>query len=275
MVADAGPEWRLIDLSYPSVHRNLALEEALARRIAVGTSVPIVRLWRNPPSVIVGRFQEVREEVDVEFCRENGIAIARRFSGGGAVFHDYGNLNLSIIAPRTNPISPNEIHRRNSSIIVDMLARNGLRGELVPPNSIHVNSRKISGAAAATGQGFVLWHASILISTDTHKLIRALAPSRALSKTRSIRSHWHPVTTLSEVQGRTIDFQHVLKTLIESCGTIMGSLSETNGRLGEEEHSLREFYEGKYSSDDWNWNGKWEPGKELEKSDRAHTTIAV
>ena len=269
------PAWRLIDVSYPSVHQNLALEEALARCMVSQESVPVIRMWRNPPSVIVGRFQQVSEEVDVEFCRENGLAVARRFSGGGAVFHDYGVMSLSIIAPQTDPVNLNQMHRRNSSIVLDMLARRGMKGNLASPNSIHVNGRKICGAAAAAGQGYLLWHASILISADTYKLERALAPSRVTKKTRSTRSIWHQVTTLSDEQGQAVNPEHVRATLIESCRSILGSGIETSGLLDAEEKASRLLYEGKYSSDDWNWNGRWGTTEIVGRCEGAQTTIAV
>lgn len=267
--------WRVLEVSYPSVFQNLALEEALTRSRMLPTFRPIVRLWRNPPSVIVGRFQNVGAEVDVELCEQNDIAIARRFTGGGSVFHDMGNLNLTLVTGHPEGITLGQLHEKNASIILDLLARLEAEGVLVRPNSIHVGGRKISGAAAALGQRFALWHASILISTDVLMLQRVLAPSQVIRETRSIRSNWHPVTTLAEVLHRSVDLEHVQRTLLQSCRSALDAKLERSELLEDEKQYSKFLYERKYASQDWNLHGNWK-SEELEgKCSEAHTTIAV
>jgi lipoate-protein ligase A len=169
----------------------------------------------------------------------------------------------------------NEIHRKNSSIIIDMLAQNGVKAELVAPNSVHVDGRKISGAAAAAWQGCVLWHASILVSSDLSTLNHALAPSRVPQRTRSIRSRWHPVTTMSEVTENSVDIETVQETLIDCCKETLGSRIEITPLSVGEENAARLLYEGKYSLDDWNWKGRWDAPERFAERDGPHTTIAV
>lgn len=273
MVIEDPPRWRLLDLSYPTAFQNLALEEALARSSILPSFLPTVRLWRNPPAAIVGRFQDVNSEVDVEFCRQNDIAIGRRFTGGGAVFHDLGSLNLTIVTRRENT-TIGELHERNSSILLDMLARFGVEGVLVPPNSILVNHRKISGAAAAVGNRYALWHASTLVSTDVPRVHRVLAPGRVAKETSSIRSKWHPVTSLTTILGRQVDIEFVKGALLLSCNSILGSKFERSGLREEEEQTAKLLLEQKYSSQDWNLRLHW--NDEIErKREGAHTTIAV
>lgn len=245
----------------------------MARSSASLPFTPIVRLWRNPPSVIVGRFQDVAAEVDVEFCEGNGITIARRFTGGGAVFHDYGNLNISIVTRRSEPFSVKSLYERNAALITDVLARKGVNGSFVPPNSIHVYGKKILGAAAAVGRSFVLWHASLLISTDTIRLERSLAPSLSFESTSSIRSHWHPVTTLTQALGETVG-DDLEEELINSCEMMFGSRMERSELLEREVQEMEELYEKKYSLRDWNWTKDWNRGLDRNVG-RDHTTIAV
>jgi len=269
----ARTEWRLIRLSHPSVFQNLALEEALARSSASTPFVPVIRLWRNPPSVIVGRFQDVAAEVDVDYCERSRIAIARRFTGGGAVFHDYGSLNITIVMPRSEPFSIKELYERNAALIIDVLAHRGVKGEFVPPNSIYVNAKKISGAAAAVSRSYVFWHASLLVSTDTLKLKHALAPSSGFKRTNSIRSRWHPVTTLTQTLGEPVD-DDLEEELLKSCSMMFGSRMEQSELLDHEIRQMEQLYEEKYSLRDWNWNQHWSRGLGR-KVERAHTTIAV
>ena len=80
---------------------NLALEETLYRRIRPGDE-GIFLLWRNAATVVVGRFQDTAEEVREETVRERGITVVRRITGGGAVYHDLGNVNYSFLLPRTS-----------------------------------------------------------------------------------------------------------------------------------------------------------------------------
>lgn len=272
---EAGPAtWRLLEVSRPSAFANLAVEEALARS-HVGPSLPVIRMWRNPPAAIVGRFQEISAEVDVELCRKNNIAIARRFTGGGAVYHDLGNLNLTLVTQRPLGVPLREMHKKNSSIILDLLAHLGLEGVFVPPNSINVGQRKIAGAAAALGQSFALWHASILVSTDTLVLQHVLAPSRQLIQTSSIRSNWRPVTTLAEVLGGEIEVDNIQQELLKSCVRMVSPRIEKSGFLDTEERYSRSLYERKYSLPHWNLNRDWFEDELERKSEGTHTTIAV
>ena len=206
--------WRLLDLSLASVTENLALEEALARSAANPGFVPTLRLWIDPPAVVVGRFQNVESEVDVELCKKEHVKIARRFTGGGAVFHDEGNLNMTLVMRRPEGLRLTEFLEKNSSVIMNLMGGMGLKGTFVPPNSIHVGNRKIAGAAAALGRDFALWHASILVSTDLARLSRILSPSTKSAAGRFTHSRWQPVTTLTTAVGKPITVEVVKGRLI-------------------------------------------------------------
>lgn len=275
MVNEPSTAWRLVKLSYQSVFENLALEETLARSFAQSGSSPTIRLWRNPQAVILGRFQDAEAEADIELCRRNGIAIARRFSGGGAVYHDLGTLNLTLVTPPPVGVTLKEIHERNSLVILDLLQRLGLEGTFAPPNSIHVDGRKIAGSAAALGQHFALLHSSILVSTDLDALQRALAPSREFKQTSSIRSNWHAVTTLARILGRHVELEAIEQSLLQSCASVLNARVEKGGLLDEEERMSKRLHERKYSLRDWNWNRNCVERDLGGKSEGAHTTIAV
>jgi len=266
--------WRLLDLSYPTASENLALEEALARSSLSITFQPTVRLWVNAPSVIIGRFQDAYAEVDLDVCRQSGIQIARRFTGGGAVFHDEGNLNFTVVRKRPEGISLNELYALNASVVLELLSRLGLKANFEPLNTILVSGKKISGAAAALGHDFAFWHASILISTDTKLLNRVLSPGR-LSVTRFIRSRWQPVTTVTELTGRPVDVEDVKRQLVKSFERVYEARLEAGGLQKEEELGMSLLHRQKYSSSEWNLNHKLTRGAGCRKSLGTHTTIAV
>ena len=85
--------WRLLDLEYADAPSNLALEEAIAGQVGEGKSPSTLRLWRNRNAAIIGENQSAYAEVRLGACKELGAEVVRRFTGGGAVYHDLGNLN--------------------------------------------------------------------------------------------------------------------------------------------------------------------------------------
>ena len=247
-------KWRLLDLSYASVFQNLALEEALVRSRSSG-SPPTVRIWVDPSAVVVGRFQELSAEVDVALCQQSNIPIGRRFTGGGAVFHDEGNLNFTVVTPRQREISLAEFYKTNCAVISNLLDDLGVKSSYVPPNSIEISGKKVSCSAGALGREFAFWHASLLISTDEQMLNDVLQPSRAGRATKFIRSKWQPVVTLESALGRHFDIEDIKRRLIDSCQTCFGVELE-NGELSPDEQRLMEsLYDRKYSSSEWNLHG--------------------
>jgi lipoate-protein ligase A len=247
--------WRFLDLSFPSATENLALEEALARSASSTSFTPTLRTWKNPPTVIVGRFQNVNSEVDTDLCIRKKVSIARRFTGGGTVFHDEGTLNLTIVTRRPQRIEVTELQRNGSSIILKLLDSLGLRGTLVPPNSIHVGGKKIAGAAAALGRDFALWHASVLISTNTDLLNELLAPSRRSEESRFIHSRWHPVTTLVAALGKPVTTEEVKHQLMVTAESSFGARLSTGGLQDDEKEQTTLLHEHKYSTEQWNVKG--------------------
>jgi lipoate-protein ligase A len=249
-------EWRLLDVSYPSAFRNLALEEALARSMHPGDP-PTVRIWTNQKAAVLGRFQEVDTEVDTTFCEKNNIQVTRRFTGGGAVYHDNGNLNLSIVTPRQSGISLVGIHESNRAVVSNLLDQLGIESTCVLPNSLEISGKKISGAAAALGRDYAFWHASILISTDTKMLERVLLPSRTAKSTRFIHSRWQPVTTVERILGIHVEIEQVKRQLSHSFERTFGVVLKP-GVLAKKETDLTEsLFTSKYSTREWNIQGTY------------------
>jgi len=246
---------RLLDLSYPSPYQNLALEEVLARGCEFSPFSATVRLWVNPPTVVVGRFQDVKAEVDLDTCKKNEIHVARRFTGGGAVFHDEGNLNFTIATRRLEGITLQRIHENNCAVILHVLKNLGLEPILLPPNSVQVSGRKIAGAAAALGRGYLLWHASILVSTDTRMLNQVLSPSRIDVHTSLIRSRWHPVTTVEDAIAKRINIREFKNQLQESFEEFTGTSSERGNLSSYENSEMIALHTEKYSTFEWNFHG--------------------
>jgi lipoate-protein ligase A len=249
--------WRLLDYSRASPFENLAIDEAMARNAGSKNFRPTIRFWINPKSVILGRFQNPSTEVNTLLCRQKGIQVARRFTGGGAVFHDEGNLNFTLVTQHEIGTDLAKLNETSYAIILDALRSVGVTGSLLPPNSIVVGDKKVSGAAGALGRGFALWHSSILVSTNIDTLELVLAPSREEIETHYVHSRWHAVTNLQNASSQSVSVNEVKSYLTKSAQKILRVKFQAD-RLSEEEEALfRELYGRKYSSPDWNENGSY------------------
>ena len=247
--------WRLLRMSYDSVFKNLALEETLARVRGFEATRPTVRFWTNVPSVVLGRFQEASSEVDLALCESLKVEVARRFTGGGAVFHDKGTLNFTITTG--SEIKPNlsAIHEEYSAVVVDSLKTLGIESSFSPPNSILVDERKVFGAAAALGNHFTLWHGSLLVSTDIQTLGKVLAPSRREMPNGFVRSQWRPVTTIESVLGRRVSVEELQTHLSASLQERFGVGVFEDDLLPSEENHLQGIFAQKYALPEWNLYG--------------------
>ena len=251
--------WRILKLSYSSAFRNLAVEEALARALSTDAQTqPTLRLWTNPRAVVVGRFQEVRAEVHIDQCQLHHVQIARRFTGGGTVFHDEATLNVTLVAQPGMVPSGLTFQENNLQLVTRALGSFGLRCS-ISRNSISIDGRKICGAAAAVGAHFAFWHCSILVDTDPQLLEASLAPSKSTTKSRFVHSRWQEVTTLAEALFRPISVDEVSGSLERAIRAGMAT-ELVSGSLSIAEKSYSEaLYSRKYSSREWHMNGNHVP----------------
>ena len=141
---------------------NMAFDEWL---LQCGPDEPVFRLWRNEPSVIIGHNQVAAQEVNLEYLRQNGIKLARRVTGGGAVYHDLQNLNYSFAGP-IGSVCPD--------LFAEALQSLGLPAELSGRNDIFVAGRKISGYARSVWHNRELVHGTLMYDVDIDTLTAAL-----------------------------------------------------------------------------------------------------
>lgn len=164
---------------------NLAFEDLLFRSLTPGHPGYFL-LWRNRPSVIVGRHQNTAAEVSEAFLNANGITAVRRITGGGAVYHDGGNLNYSFLIPnktgaaRPGPVDGNALLKP----LLAALAGLGIEAECSGRNDVTANGKKISGTAQFKGAQGTLFHGAMLIDVDMHMLAASLTgdPDKYMSK---------------------------------------------------------------------------------------------
>ena len=141
-----------------------------------GPSEPVFYLWRNAPSVIIGLNQNPYAEVNLPYLQEHGIALVRRITGGGAVYHDLGNLNYSIVGPSKCFADD------RPGVIADALMSMGVPAELGGRNDIFVYGRKCSGYAKRLSRDRMMIHGTLMFDVNLEALVSALsAPGSKVS----------------------------------------------------------------------------------------------
>lgn len=171
---------------------NLALEEYLLNNLKENEI--ILYLWQNDDTVVIGRNQNAWQEAPVTKLQANGIKLARRLSGGGAVFHDKGNLNYTILMPRKEYNIKNQLQ-----IILNALNNLGFKAEFSGRNDILCQQKKVSGTAYYFGTKAAYIHGTVLVNSDLKKLSSFLKVSEAKIKSKGIDSVQSRVINLNQI----------------------------------------------------------------------------
>jgi lipoate-protein ligase A len=191
---------------------NLALEEYLFN---LEDANEYFWLWRNDNTIVIGKNQNTFREIRNEFVREHGIKIARRITGGGAVYHDLGNINFTFIVPAADV--RNYDFRRFAEQIAGNLKKLGLQVEFSGRNDLLLAGKKFSGNAQFVGKSKILHHGTLLFSSDTGIIEKCLYPSREKLQAHGVVSVKSRVTTISEHMAQKVsldDFKNELARLI-------------------------------------------------------------
>ena len=173
---------------------NLAIEEYLIKSVA--PKEEILFFYINKPSIIVGRNQNAIQEINVDYVQAHDIIVVRRLSGGGAVYHDLGNLNFSFIAPNT----PGNFHnfRKFTQPVINVLLKMGVPAELSGRNDITVHGKKISGNAQYVSGLRMFNHGTLLWNTDLSVIGEALRVKQAKIESKGIKSVRSRVANITE-----------------------------------------------------------------------------
>ena len=217
-------------------HWNMAFDEFTLESLPVDE--PVFYLWQNAPSVIIGLNQSAYAEVNLPFLEEKGIVLARRVTGGGAVYHDLGNLNYSIVGP----ISTME---NAYGIVADALRRLGLPAERSGRNDILVEGRKCSGYAKRLCRNRMMVHGTLMWDINLEDLTQALAVPGSKLEAAGVASVRNPsqleaVGKMADEKFRTWEWNFgrsprttFSRTKKFACGTVTAHYSLEHGVLSE------------------------------------------
>lgn len=224
---------------------NLALEEFLLRHM---TDEPeLLLFYINEPSVIIGRNQNSIEEIDPTYIEENKVNVVRRLSGGGAVYHDFGNLNFSYISGDAE-----NLHNYAHFIepVVRVLNELGVPAELRGTSDVFVEGNKVSGNAQYASRGRMVSHGTILFDTNIVNMMQSLNPRQAKIESAAIQSVRSFVTNIKEYLSPDFSIEQLRQKLIEGIFNTTQpdevTLSEADWAEVERIRSTR--------FDTWEWN---------------------
>jgi len=234
---------------------QMAIDEAIAMNRLVEDNPNTIRLYRwRPSAVSIGYFQSLEKEVNLETCRELGVDVIRRITGGGAVFHDYdGEITYSLVAPETDPKMPRDILASYQVIcgaIIDGLKKLGVDAEFKPINDIAAGGKKISGNAQTRRHGVVLQHGTVLVDSDIPTMFRVLRVSDAKISDKMIKAVEERVTNVRRYLGKKVSFKEARDALVSGFEAVFDVHLEP-GRLTRGEERTVEELKAKYMSAEW------------------------
>lgn len=189
------------------VFTNLALEDWIYRNYDFAHH-HILMLWINTPTVVIGRHQNPFTEANVSALMRNGVELARRNSGGGAVYHDLGNLNCTFFTPRAR-----YDRKYNLNLITRALYREyGISADISDRDDITLLGKKISGTAAKLGQPNAYHHCTLLVNSNKLHLGESLVKDDAEIISKATPSVPSPIKNLADVN-RTVNIQQLLSAI--------------------------------------------------------------
>ncbi|ADU29814.1 lipoate--protein ligase [Evansella cellulosilytica] len=239
---------------------NLAIEEYALKNLDIDSTYLL--FYVNEPSIIIGKNQNTIEEINKEYVEENGIHVVRRLSGGGAVYHDFGNLNFSFITKDDGESFSN--FRKFTQPVIDALAKIGVEATLSGRNDIHVGERKISGNAQYTTKGRMFSHGTLLLDSEIEHVVKALNVKDEKIKSKGIKSIRSRVANINEFVHEKLSMDQFKQLLLTS---IFGEGDVQSYNLTDEDwNGVQAISEARYNN--WDWNYGMSPKFDIERSKR-------
>lgn len=241
---------------------NLAIEEYILRNMDIEQD-DFLLFYINQPSIIIGKNQNTIEEINTDYVEDNDIIVVRRLSGGGAVYHDLGNLNFSFLTKDDGDSFHN--YKKFTQPVVDALGKLGVNAELSGRNDILAEGRKVSGNAQYATRGRMFSHGTLLFDTEIDAVVSALKVKQDKIESKGIKSIRSRVANISEFLIDAITIEQFRTAILTS---IFGGEEHIRYyELTEEDWAnIHALSKERYQT--WEWNYGKSPRFNIQKSHR-------
>ncbi|AOH53858.1 lipoate--protein ligase [Peribacillus muralis] len=240
---------------------NLAIEEFALKHLNIDETYLL--FYINRPSIIIGRNQNTIEEINADYVDGNGITVVRRLSGGGAVYHDLGNLNFSFITKDDGDSFHN--FKKFTQPVVETLEKLGIQAELSGRNDILAEGKKISGNAMFSTKGRMFSHGTLLFQSEMDHIVSALKVKKDKIESKGIKSIRSRVGNIADFLKEPMSVEEFRSFLLQNIFKESGEVTEYV--LTEEDWTqIHKISEERYQS--WEWNYGKSPKFNLQNSHR-------
>lgn len=263
--------WRLVDTDLCPPPFSAAADEAIALARSENVVPNTLHFYRRiAPTVSLGYFQSVEEDIDLVFCENNGIHIIRRATGGSAIYTDENHLIYGFVAREEDlPEETDDIYRKVCSAIVDGLGSLGLKAEFKPINDVLVNGKKISGSAQMRRWGIVLQHGTLILANDPDMMFGSLKTKDSPSGITSLEEELAAAHGIGrdgaspakdrDAAGPPMNYANmppldeVKAALVKGFGSVFNVKFERWGLSRHEKSTIDELIHDKYGNSEWNF----------------------
>ena len=238
---------RVIDTGLQPPRWNIAMTAALAELHGAGEIPDTLRFQRFQPCVLVGRNQDIRREVRLDRCRQKGVALARRMTGGGAVYMDAGILSWEVVADRRRfGADLADAGEKICTAVANGLVRLGVPARFCPPNAIEAAGRKISGASGYFEGATLVHEGTVLVDLDLRDMAAVLRRPHAKEVPR--------VTSLAAILGRTPAIDDVERAIVASISNCFGFRIEREAPSARERALAADLHVAEFGTDRFVWD---------------------
>ncbi|WP_332648585.1 lipoate--protein ligase [Lysinibacillus sp. 54212] len=241
---------------------NLAIEEYVLKNMDIEKDDYLL-FYINQPSIIIGKNQNTIEEINTDYVEDNGVIVVRRLSGGGAVYHDLGNLNFSFLTKDDGNSFHN--YKKFTQPVVDALAKLGVNAELSGRNDILAEGRKVSGNAQYATRGRMFSHGTLMFDTEIDAVVSALKVKKDKIESKGIKSVRSRVANIAEFLTEPMTVEQFRMEILKS---IFGGEEEIQYyELTEQDwENIHKLSKERYQQ--WDWNYGKSPRFNIQKTHR-------
>lgn len=245
----------LIQSHTTNPYTNIATEEYLLKSM----SEPVFFIYRNAPSIIIGKHQNALAEINYDFITNHNIPVIRRLSGGGTVFHDLGNINFCFL--QNGPEGRLIDFKRYTQPIIDLLNQYGLEAYLGQKNELLVQGLKFSGNAEHVFRNRVMHHGTILFLSDLSQLEESIRVTSGRFIDKAVASNRSRVTNIGPLLSPPVSIEGFCQHLM----TFVAEQNNSNTKLeltAIDNEAINRLVEEKYHT--WEWNFGYSPNYQLD-----------